>query len=267
MFFKNRVLPAAAIVVVTFACILLGRVVRVAFFAALALASVYELTRVLKNVDVNFQYVVPGCYIVGQAALVLARADAVWILTWFALMAFACLCRVILRPALGAKAAVWTLFGMLWPFFFYGIVMALAGTEKAAVILTLGILSTWACDSMALTVGRAMGKHKLAPTVSPHKTWEGAIGGALFSVAAGALLHLILKGFGGPGVLCCMATALIASSFGQVGDLAASLIKRMCDVKDYSRLLGEHGGIMDKMDSMLFSLPVCWVCLYAFGWL
>ena len=112
-----------------------------------------------------------------------------------------------------------------------------------------------------------MGKHKLAPTVSPHKTWEGAIGGALFSVVAGVLLHLILKGFGGPDVLCCMVTALIASTFGQVGDLAASLIKRMCDVKDYSRLIGEHGGIMDKMDSMLFSLPVCWVCLYAFGWL
>ena len=145
--------------------------------------------------------------------------------------------------------------------------MALAGTEKASIILTLGILSTWGCDSAALFAGRALGRHKLAPTVSPHKTWEGAIGGALFSIATGALLHLILRGFGGPGLVCCMATALIASSFGQAGDLAASLIKRMCGVKDYSRLIGEHGGIMDKMDSMLFSLPVCWVCLYAFGWL
>lgn len=265
--FKSRILPGAAITVVTFGCILLCRATRVVFFAALALASVYELTKILKNVDVEFQYAVPACYVVGQLALVLVRADIIWMLTWFGLMAFACLFRVILRPALGAKNAVWTLFGMLWPFFFYGVVMALAGTEKAAIILTLGILSTWGCDSAALFAGRALGRHKLAPTVSPHKTWEGAIGGALFSIAAGALLHLILRGFGGPGLVCCMATALIASSFGQAGDLAASLIKRMCGVKDYSRLIGEHGGIMDKMDSMLFSLPVCWVCLYAFGWL
>ena len=61
--------------------------------------------------------------------------------------------------------------------------------------------------------------------------------------------------------------SLLAGAASQIGDLAASTVKRWCGVKDYSRLIGEHGGIMDKMDSMLFSLPVCWVCLYAFGWL
>lgn len=265
--FKSRILPGAGIVVVTFGCILLSRISRVLFFTALALASVYELWRVLKNIDVRYMYIVPVAYIVGQFGLVMTGADIIWMISWYALIAFACIFRVILHPALGAKAAVWTLFGLLWPTFFFGIVMALAAQEKAAIILTLGILSTWACDSAALFAGRAFGKRKLAPTVSPNKTWAGAIGGGLFSIAAGALLHLILKGFGGPDIVCCMVTALICSSFGQVGDLAASLIKRMCSVKDYSRLIGEHGGIMDKMDSMLFSLPVCWLCLYAFGWL
>lgn len=264
--FKSRILPGAGIVAVTFACLLLSRVSRVLFFTALALASVYELWKALKNVDVKLMYIVPVAYIVGQFSLVMTGADAVWMAAWYGLMAFACLFRVILRPQFGAKAAVWTLFVLLWPGFFYGVVMAIAAGEGAAIVLTLGLLSTWACDSAALFAGRAVGGRKLAPTVSPHKTWAGAIGGGLFSIAAGALLYLILRRFGGPELLCCMVTALISSSFGQVGDLAASLIKRMCGVKDYSRLIGEHGGIMDKMDSMLFSLPVCWLCLHAFGW-
>ena len=62
-----------------------------------------------------------------------------------------------------------------------------------------------------------------------------------------------------------MAVSLAASSFGQVGDLAASVVKRMAGVKDYGHLMPEHGGIMDKMDSMLFAIPAAYFCLYLFG--
>lgn len=265
MFFKQRILPAVGIVVVTFGCILLCRATRVAFFAALALVSVYELYQALKQAGVSYLYVVPAAYIAGQFGWCMGGFDIEWQLAWFALISFCALFKVILKPSLGAKNAVYTLAMMLWPFGFYGIVMAMAAQENGAVMLVLAILSAWACDSMALFVGRSIGKHKLAPEVSPNKTWEGAVGGGVFAGVAGVLLYFILKGSGGPSLVPCVVTAVVSSSFGQVGDLAASLIKRMCGVKDYGHFLGEHGGVMDKMDSMLFALPAAWLCLALFG--
>ena len=127
--------------------------------------------------------------------------------------------------------------------------------------LTLGVLSSWACDCMALVGGKYLGVHKLAPVVSPHKTWEGAITGGLSAVLAGMLISWILGWQFG----LCVVTALAASTFGQFGDLVASLFKRMAGVKDYGHLMPEHGGIMDKMDSVLFAVPAAYFVLYLYG--
>ena len=81
---------------------------------------------------------------------------------------------------------------------------------------------------------------------------------------AGFLICLIMKKSCPLPALSCMIVSLIASTFGQIGDLAASLIKRMAGVKDYGHLMPEHGGIMDKMDSMLFSIPAAYLCLILF---
>ena len=263
---KGRILPAVGIAAVTFLCIFLGPIARLLFFTALALASVYEMHSVFTRSGETLLWIVPGAYLVGQALLCLLGAEPLWMLVWFALMAFCALFKVVLFPKNGARSAFTTLYTMLWPVFFYGILMALAVTEKAGLVLTLTILTVWGCDSTALFVGRSMGKHKLAPYVSPNKTWEGTVGGAVFSLIAGALLCLILKSFGGPALLPGMMAAFVGSCFGQAGDLIASLFKRMCGVKDYSRLLGEHGGIMDKMDGMLFAIPAAWLVLHAFAY-
>lgn len=126
--------------------------------------------------------------------------------------------------------------------------------------MTLGILGTWACDCMALVGGKAFGRHPLAPVVSPHKTWEGTIIGAVSSLAAGMLVSAIL----GWDFWLCSLTALFSSSVGQIGDLAASLIKRFAGVKDYSHFIPEHGGIMDRMDSLLFAIPAAYLCVRLF---
>lgn len=263
--FKSRILPGAGIVVVTFGCILLSRVTRVAFFAALAVMAAFELKAVLARQGLKFLHWIPVAYVAGQLLLCLLSADPVWMLGWFGLAAFGCMLAVILKPELGAQAAMTSLFGMLWPFFFFGVILAVAASEAWLPVIVLGVLGVWGCDSTALFVGKALGKHKLAPQVSPNKTWEGTIGGGLFAILAGLALYFVLKPFGGPGVLVCMVTSFVASCFGQVGDLAASLIKRFCAVKDYSSLIGEHGGIMDKMDGMIFALPAAWLCLFAMG--
>lgn len=263
---KGRYLPAVGIVVVTFLCVWTGSIPRLLFFLALSLASVFELYSVFLRSGERLLWIVPGAYLVGQALLCLFCPEPLWMFVWFALMAFCALFKVVLCPSCGARSAFNTLFTMLWPVFFYGILMALAVTEKAGVVLALTILTVWGCDSTALFVGRGLGKHKLAPYVSPNKTWEGTIGGALFSLLAGALLCLVLRSFDGPSLLPGMTAAFVGSCFGQAGDLIASLFKRMCGVKDYSRLLGEHGGIMDKMDGMLFAIPAAWLVLHLFAY-
>ena len=262
---KKRLLPAALIVIVTVAAILLCRATRVAYFVILAAVSVFELAHVLNEAELSVSRVILLIYVVVHGVLCFLRASLFWMIAWFALCAFAAMFRGVLRGEKGERFAVGTVFALLWPFGFYALVIHASASEAWLPVLTIAILSAWACDSMALIGGKLLGKHKLAPEVSPNKTWEGAVSGALFSILAGWLISLILKNHYPVPALPCMVVAFAASSFGQVGDLAASLIKRMAGVKDYGHLMPEHGGIMDKMDSMIFAIPASYLGLYLFG--
>ncbi len=258
---KKRLLPAAIIVVVTFGCILLSRFTRVVFFLALAVCSAYELQSVLFQAEIPSSKILPIAYMAVETVLCLAGAGVGWMVAVYALAAFAAMFWGILKPERGAKFAMTELFVLMWPFGFYTIILYAAASDIWRMTLVLAILGTWACDSMALIGGKACGSHKLAPTVSPHKTWEGTVIGGASAILAGALMAWVF----GWGFWVCVFTAFVASCFGQVGDLAASLIKRMAGVKDYSHLMPEHGGIMDKMDGMLFSIPAAYLCLRICG--
>ena len=262
---KKRLLPAALIVVLTVGLSILCRETRAIFFTALAIMSAFELEAVLHEAGIAVEKWILCAYIVLHAGMCFAGAPVVWMIAWFLFMAFFVFLHAIIHPALGGKYVAANLFALAWPFGFYAVVIHAAASEVWLPVLALGILGSWACDSMALIGGKLCGKHKLAPQVSPNKTWEGALIGAAFSVLAGYLIHLILKSFYPVPAVVCMVIALAASSFGQIGDLAASLIKRMAGVKDYGRLMPEHGGIMDKMDSMLFAIPAAYLMLYIFG--
>ena len=262
---KKRLLPAALIVIVTIAAILLSRATRVAFFAVLAVVSVFELAHVLKEAEIPVSKELLIAYVVVHAALCFLRASVTWMIAWYGLCAFAAMLGGILRSEKGARFAVGTVFSLLWPFGFYAMVLHAAASDAWLPVLAVAILGAWACDSMALIGGKLCGKHKLAPEVSPNKTWEGAVSGGLFAILAGWLISLVLKRYSPLPVLPCMIVTFAASCFGQVGDLAASLIKRMAGVKDYGHIMPEHGGIMDKMDSMIFAIPAAYLGLYLFG--
>lgn len=118
----------------------------------------------------------------------------------------------------------------------------------AAMLFIFAVV--WATDILAYFVGRAIGGPKLAPSISPGKTWSGAIGGAISAVIAGTLLHMAffsLDGFWVPVI------ALVLSVFSQIGDLFESFIKRRFGVKDSSRLIPGHGGVMDRVDGLVFA--------------
>jgi phosphatidate cytidylyltransferase len=143
------------------------------------------------------------------------------------------------------------------------------GLASGGLLLLLPVLATWASDTGAYAVGRTIGRHKLLPSVSPGKTIEGSVGGLLGSVLVTWLLtrwllrpaaHLDFR-WAPVGVILFGA---MVSAVGQVGDLAKSLLKRDAGVKDSSTLIPGHGGVLDRVDSLLFVLPVSYVL---FGWL
>jgi phosphatidate cytidylyltransferase len=125
----------------------------------------------------------------------------------------------------------------------------------------------WAGDTAAFYVGRAWGRHKLAPTLSPAKTWEGALGSVAGSLlATGALLGLAsLLGTWDFGTLFYpdevwywLVLAVVVNVAGQVGDLSESALKRSAGVKDSGSLLPGHGGVLDRIDALLLAAPVLW---------
>ncbi len=126
-------------------------------------------------------------------------------------------------------------------------------------LVWLIFISSWICDTCAYLAGMAFGRHKLAPVLSPKKSVEGAVGGAVGSALVGALFAGIFllpvredRSVVWVAALICAVGAVIS----QVGDLAASAIKRNHEIKDYGKLIPGHGGIMDRFDSVLFTAPV-----------
>ena len=139
--------------------------------------------------------------------------------------------------------------------------MEASGIHRAYLLLPF-ILS-FACDTFAYFAGMAFGKHKLAPKVSPKKTIEGSIGGMAGNVVCGLVFAFVMdRWFGGSiGYGPMAALALLCSIVAQVGDLSFSLIKREFGIKDYGRLFLEHGGVLDRFDSVLFVTPVVEIIL------
>jgi phosphatidate cytidylyltransferase len=117
----------------------------------------------------------------------------------------------------------------------------------------LALVTTVANDSMALFVGRPFGRHRLLPRVSPHKTWEGLLAGLLGSLfgiglIASTLLELTL--------VDVVAVAIITAIAGPLGDLSKSMVKRAHDLDDFGRILPGHGGVLDRIDALVFNAPL-----------
>ena len=123
--------------------------------------------------------------------------------------------------------------------------------DPSLVLLLLAVV--WLGDTAAFYVGRSFGRHKMAPTISPKKSWEGAAAGLLASLAAAASWSLWRRGRLEPELL---VLAAFTAAAGQIGDLVESMLKRGVGVKDSGHSLPGHGGVLDRCDALLFAAPV-----------
>jgi len=264
----GRNLPAAIGVGVGLAAVLLGTLfLRGAFAVVVAIAvviGVRELARAMATRDVQVPWppiaagglgMIAGSWFGGPTAMV-------------AVLAMTSLAVLVWRMAEGAdgflRDATAGLFTLVYvPMLASFAVLMLAqdnGYKRVILFLTLPIAN----DTGGYATGVFFGKHKLAPKISPGKTWEGLVGSLIVTAAVGAVgISQMLDGKVWQGVL--LGVAGVASA--TLGDLVESVIKRDLGIKDMGNLLPGHGGIMDRLDSMLATAPVAWLLLSLFlGW-
>jgi phosphatidate cytidylyltransferase len=148
---------------------------------------------------------------------------------------------------------VWMIAGIFYMGWMLSHLVALRGVADGRNWVFFAMFTTWASDTIAYFVGRRFGKHKLAPSISPGKTWEGAIGGLIGAAAISILfftptpLQLPIASWQ------AILLGILVSVIGQIGDLAESLLKRNVGVKDSGTLVAGHGGFLDRIDSVVFA--------------
>jgi len=202
-------------------------------------------------------------YIGVQAVISFFRLGVMAYAAWFVAGVYLALFSGVLHKHVLGKGAIFTVAGLAYPCLMFTMLMNIAASDIWRETLIIGCISAWVCDSFALFGGSLFGKHKIAPEISPNKTLEGCICGALSSIPVGIGVYFLGKAFPflalplWASILICF----IASTLGQVGDLAESLLKRMIGVKDFSNLIPGHGGMFDRADSLLFSIPTTYICL------
>ena len=128
------------------------------------------------------------------------------------------------------------------------------------ILIWFVLIASWGSDIFAYFIGRHFGKHKLT-AVSPNKTVEGAVAGVVGAILLGILFAILCNTIWGVGINYLLIGCIMAvlSIVGQIGDLAASSIKRYCEIKDFSELIPGHGGMLDRIDSIIFVLPFAYI--------
>jgi len=163
---------------------------------------------------------------------------------------------------------VWSLGGIIYLGFLFSHAIALRSLDGGRDWVFFAVIANMFSDSAAYFIGRAWGKHRLAPNISPKKTWEGAAGGFIGAIIAGIALFYILAFPAGFGLLQAIVLAVLVSLAGQAGDLVESLFKRNMDARESGRLLPGHGGFLDRIDSVIFVSVLVYYFVLSFnaGW-
>ena len=241
------------------------RATRVLFFAVAGALCAYEYSKSVEQLDARCTLWVMFVYLAAQLVLTLAGAGLFAYVVCFVFCLYLALFSGVLHEKVSGRGALYTLAGLTYPCVLFALLMVISVSRIWWQTLVIACMSAWICDTFALFGGMRFGRHKLAPRVSPNKTVEGSISGALSSLPTALAAWLIFRAVYPIPFSVCLLTALLSSTMGQIGDLAESLLKRMIGVKDFSNLIPGHGGVFDRADSLLFSIPTAYLCFVLAG--
>jgi len=261
--FSKRLISSIVLVILAISVILPGQYVLGAALFIVSVVAFLELVNVFGKEDtkgINGILKMIGITgIVVYYCFLILEVDKIWlvftvVMTFLAFMTI----YVLTFPKYRAEETVHVFFSFFYAPVLLSFIYLTREMEYGNYIVWMIFISSWICDTCAYLSGILLGKHKLAPVLSPKKSIEGAIGGVIGSALVGALFGLYVEpliGFKGIGIIFAIIGAC-GAVISQIGDLAASAIKRNYDIKDYGKIIPGHGGIMDRFDSVIFAAPM-----------
>ncbi|MCI8837293.1 MAG: phosphatidate cytidylyltransferase [Hungatella sp.] len=261
--FTTRLLSGVILVVLAVLIVGAGGSILFAVNGAVSMMGLFELYRVLKIERTPLAAIGYGACAVYYGLIWFDGHEYVTLLAIGVLM---CLMSfyVFTFPKYKTEEVTAAFFGVFYVAVMLSYLYQVRQMPSGAYLVWLIFFSSWGCDTCAYCAGKLFGRHKMTPVLSPKKTIEGAIGGMAGSAALGyayaAVLGQHMMELRNPCAACALACG-IAALISQVGDLAASAIKRNHQVKDYGHLIPGHGGILDRFDSMIFTAPAIYLVI------
>ena len=256
--FKTRLLSGILLVIIALATIITGGDV---LFGTLLMISFIGMTEIYRVLGISGKILGIAGYVAAFAYYGLLRFGLTeWIvMLLIAFLIVLMIVYVFAYPKYHSNQVMLAFFGVLYVAFMLSYVYQIRMLPQGAFIVWLVFICSWGCDTSAYCVGMLIGKHKLAPELSPKKSIEGAVGGVVGAALLGILYALLVNYFAKGADVNVWLYAIICgvgAMISQVGDLAASGIKRNYDIKDYGKLIPGHGGILDRFDSVIFTAPI-----------
>jgi len=250
---KTRILSAIIMLPLLALVFIGGRLLLIACFA-IGILGVREFYHGFESLNIRPSYMVANISILGLYAINLfAPLNDQFYMLWFLavlIMSLLYLFNIENREIADAMA---TMTGIFYVVFLSFHVTLVDQIGEYGILVWLIFITAFGTDTMAYFTGYAIGKHKLAPKISPKKTIEGSIGGIFGSVLlCGLFGYFVIPGL----LLHCIIIGILGGVISQFGDLTASIFKRKMGIKDYGNLIPGHGGILDRFDSVLFTAPM-----------
>ena len=252
--FKTRLISGIVLVIIALATIISGSWILFFTLLAVSLIGMRELYKVMKVSDEHVTVLELVGYL-GAVLYYIAMKDdfgnygTMAIIISMILILFV---YVFGYPKYHAEQVMAAFFGVVYVAVMLSFIYLTRSLPDGKFLVWLIFLCSWGCDTCAYCVGMLIGKHKMAPVLSPKKSIEGAVGGVAGAARLGAIYAAATQGKMAEYALICAVGALIS----MVGDLAASAIKRNQNIKDYGKLIPGHGGILDRFDSVIITAPV-----------
>lgn len=266
--FKTRLLSGIVLVIILAAALILGGNILWCFTLFISLVGLVELNRVLKNQKNILGMLSYAICIIFYICLMLGENKLCNIVAENNYFEIISLMYLILLMAVYVftfpKYKAYDIWLSFFGFFYVSVMLSFIYKirmveEYGQYLVWLVFICSWVCDTSAYCVGMLLGKHKLAPKLSPKKSIEGSIGGIAGSAIVGAVYGYALRESMTTNISPVLLFALIGAIgavLSQIGDLAASAIKRNYEIKDYGKIIPGHGGILDRFDSVIFTAPV-----------